>query len=296
MSRNGSAPPTISALNAADVDACHGLSAGAGWNQTVHDWRFLIRSGSARCIRDAAGTPLATTVALPYPPSLVWIGMVLVAPAYRGRGFARALMTDALGYASAAGLPPALDATPMGRPLYEKLGFVPVCEITRWRREAGLRPGAGAPGRPAAAVESGKPGLGGFRACQSLQEAVRRDAAAAGCERAALFEDLRHRDGTAMWCGTGDDMAVLRRGRVAWQLGPVVARGAALEAAVSLAVANSRGEAVVVDCPDGNAAATATLTQAGFSRARGFVRMVPADTAAPVPSPRSVAIAGPEYG
>jgi hypothetical protein len=61
-------------------------------------------------------------------------------------------------------------------------------------------------------------------------------------------------------------------------------------------VANSRGEAVVVDCPDGNAAATATLTQAGFSRARGFVRMVPADTAAPVPSPRSVAIAGPEYG
>ncbi len=284
--RNDGKSPIISRLTDTDLHMCCLLSAEAGWNQTADDWRLLIRAGAAQCIRDVTGSPIATTVALPYPPALLWIGMVLVAPAFRGRGFARALMADALRYAETAGLTPALDATPVGRPLYVNLGFESLCEISRWRREAGLPPGAGEPIGPS----------GESRPCASVRAALRRDAAAVGYERAALFEDLQRRDGTLMWCGPGDALAVVRRGRAAWQLGPVVAGAEALEVAVRRAVEHSRGEALVVDCFAENAAAIAVFEQAGFSRVRGFTRMALGRTATPVRSPRITAIAGPEYG
>src|SRR5690606_32161796 len=56
--------------------------------------------------------------------SVAWISMMLVEESLRGRGIGRALMEQALMHVDASGIPTVrLDATPLGRPLYEKLGF-----------------------------------------------------------------------------------------------------------------------------------------------------------------------------
>jgi GNAT superfamily N-acetyltransferase len=52
------------------------------------------------------------------------IGMMGVAPAYRGQGLARALMTQLLAHLDGRGCPLSfLDASAAGRPVYPKLGF-----------------------------------------------------------------------------------------------------------------------------------------------------------------------------
>jgi Acetyltransferase (GNAT) domain len=65
---------------------------------------------------------------------LAWLGMMLVAQAYRGRGIGKGLMRTALAHCQQRQIATVkLDATPAGRPLYDSLGFVPECEIERWQ-------------------------------------------------------------------------------------------------------------------------------------------------------------------
>jgi hypothetical protein len=59
-----------------------------------------------------------------YGGGLAAIGMMLVAARYGGRGLGRRIMAHVL--AEAGGATVFLNATQPGRPLYEKLGFVPV--------------------------------------------------------------------------------------------------------------------------------------------------------------------------
>src|SRR5260370_13144230 len=62
-----------------------------------------------------------------------WIAMVLVEPDWRGRGIGKALMSHALSFLDAQGvLSVRLDATALGKPLYEKLGFVVEYELARY--------------------------------------------------------------------------------------------------------------------------------------------------------------------
>src|SRR5438105_326426 len=112
------------------------LKQSAGWNQTAEDWVRLVEIAPEGCFGiDVEGTLAATTTAVCYGNELAWIGMVLTAPQYRGRGLARSLMQHALAYVDQLGIGCIkLDATEMGRPLYEKLGFKAECVIERWFR------------------------------------------------------------------------------------------------------------------------------------------------------------------
>src|SRR5207302_533099 len=65
--------------------------------------------------------------------SVAWIAMVLVDPDWRGRGIGKALMSHALDLLDTWGVPSVrLDATALGKPLYEKLGFVVQYELARY--------------------------------------------------------------------------------------------------------------------------------------------------------------------
>ena len=65
--------------------------------------------------------------------AVAWIAMMLVDEAFRGRGIGRALMDRALEHVDSRGIPTVrLDATPLGQPLYEKLGFAPQFEVARF--------------------------------------------------------------------------------------------------------------------------------------------------------------------
>ncbi len=130
-------------LTSADLPACLALKEEAGWNQTEQDWLALFDFAPGGCFGiDIDGSLAATTTAVTYETGLAWIGMVLTAGRFRRQGLATALMRHALDYLSHKPVDwIKLDATSMGRPLYERFGFEYECDIERWAR----------PGAPASA-------------------------------------------------------------------------------------------------------------------------------------------------
>ncbi len=137
---NDYAGTIVRRLAAPDLSAALELSEQAGWNQTADDWRMLIDLAPEGCLAiEVEGELAATTTLLCYGRRLAWIGMVLTKESYRGRGFARRLLTLALSLADQTEIETVkLDATDQGRPLYEKMGFRSEQAVERW-----TRPGTG---------------------------------------------------------------------------------------------------------------------------------------------------------
>lgn len=128
----------IRLLRAADLPACMALKDEAGWNQTEQDWLKLLNFAPDSCFGiEIDGTLAATTTVACYGTDLAWIGMVLTSARFRSRGLATALMQHALDYLSRNPVDwIKLDATEMGRPVYQRFGFKDECAVERW-----LRPG-----------------------------------------------------------------------------------------------------------------------------------------------------------
>jgi GNAT superfamily N-acetyltransferase len=131
-------------LTAADLDAAMALSREAGWNQTREDWARMLALTPQGCFGvDCDDRLVATSTTYCYGSELAWIGMVLTAADYRGRGLARATMHAAIDFARSRDVAwIKLDATDMGRPLYEKLGFAAEYAVERWLRPAAPASGA----------------------------------------------------------------------------------------------------------------------------------------------------------
>ena len=123
-------------LNSGDLAAAVKLSTSAGWNQTAEDWSMLMQLAPDGCFGiEVDGRLVSTTTLVCYGQRLAWIGMVLTDAEYRGRGFAGRLLAEALDRADSMGVETLkLDATDQGRPLYEKMGFIPEQAIERWTR------------------------------------------------------------------------------------------------------------------------------------------------------------------
>jgi GNAT superfamily N-acetyltransferase len=114
----------IQPLTSADLTGCLALARDRGWPPEERKWRLLFDLGTVYGVRGPGGDLAGVTVLTRYGAEFAVIGMMLVASRYGGRGLGRALMTRAV--ADAAGATVFLHATPAGRPLYERLGFVPV--------------------------------------------------------------------------------------------------------------------------------------------------------------------------
>ena len=109
------------------------LSTAAGWNQTEADWLRLLELEPEGCFGvEQDGRIVASATAITYGRELGWIGMVLTLPEYRGRGFATLLMERCLRWCGERGIATVrLDATEMGRPVYERFGFVAEYAVER---------------------------------------------------------------------------------------------------------------------------------------------------------------------
>src|SRR5215469_6355292 len=123
----------IRLITSADVPAGMRLKDLAGWNQTEHDWlRFLQSSPKGCFVAEWNGQVAGTVTTIVYENRFAWIGMVLVDPELRGKGIGTALLKHAIHYLDASGVPCLkLDATPQGRPIYQRLGFQVEYEIER---------------------------------------------------------------------------------------------------------------------------------------------------------------------
>ncbi|MEU6735552.1 GNAT family N-acetyltransferase [Streptomyces physcomitrii] len=122
----------IRRLTRRDLYACADLSESRGWAREEHKWGLLLTAGAGYGIDDPEGEGLVGACTLTWfgpgeKPELAAIGMVLVAERHERRGLGRRLMEHAL---AAAGTPAlTLHATPLGRPLYERLGFTATGEV-----------------------------------------------------------------------------------------------------------------------------------------------------------------------
>jgi GNAT superfamily N-acetyltransferase len=120
-------------MTADDLPLGMRLKSQAGWNQTPADWqRFLAMQPEGCLVAELDGVAVGTTVVTAFE-RVAWVSMVLVEQEFRGRGIGKALMNRALELAAELGCTSIrLDATPLGQPLYESLGFVPQYELTRF--------------------------------------------------------------------------------------------------------------------------------------------------------------------
>ena len=128
----------IRLLGQADIPQAMQLVAAAGWNQTARDWSRVIAYQPEGCFQAINADRLVGTVTTTcYQRELAWIGMMLVDANARRQGIGTQLMQRAIdGLHSQEMRTIKLDATPAGRPLYQRLGFQVEHDFQRWMRPA----------------------------------------------------------------------------------------------------------------------------------------------------------------
>lgn len=251
----------------------------SGWNQTPQDWAFFSREGTLCVVRDAQGRIIASGAVLPHGAQVAWISMILVAPDLRGRGLGRAVFLHCLALVKAVGRTACLDATPDGQRLYSQFGFAPVYGVTRWQRAA----------RSQAVPAARSQQLPDAQALAAL------DAQALGAPRHALLADFLARPDTACVRST-EGFAIVRRGRIAHQIGPLLALNEAGAAELMTRAVQDLAGPVFIDVPDERALLARQLHDAGFTPQRSFMRMVLGDQPLQGQTHFIHAIAGPEFG
>ena len=268
----------LPALSDADLEALGRLVADSGWNQTADDWSLFAAQGSIVVLRDADRRIVASGAVLPMGARAAWISMILVTPGARGQGLGRTVFAHCLDAVRRSGRTPMLDATPAGEALYRQFDFSTLWRLTRWQRAA----------QSAAATAS-------RREATDIAPLAALDADALGFAREAVLFDLAHREGSRV-LRRADDFAIVRAGRIAHQIGPLLATGEAAAAGLLGDVVASLPGPVFIDVPDDRPLLRAWLADAGFTAQRSFARMAAGADAPDGQRAFIHAIAGPEFG
>lgn len=292
---------TLRPMGGEDIDAGLRLCRQSGWNQVARDWRqFLDRTpGGAVVAVDADGLVVGSVATIRYQapedgPSLAWIAMVLVDPAHRGGGIGTALLRR--GLELTADLPAVgLDATPLGQPLYEKLGFVADSGFARLQR----------PGPPIGPPQRGEP----VRPEPGIRHAVMTDldaiaaldVSATGLERSAMLSWLLEGSPDLAFVSESDsgiDGVLLGRvGFNAVHVGPLIAGSDIVAARLLRAcMAQHASTAFFIDVAADQPGWQATVEALGFAVQRPFTRMYRGQWRPDGNRSRLFAIIGPEFG
>ncbi len=272
----------IRAMTEADIPLGMHLKNQAGWNQTEADWRrFLSISPEGCFVGEFEGRGIATTLVFQFG-AVAWIAMMLVDQSARRRGIGAKMMARALQYRGRRETEAVrLDATPMGKGLYEKLGFEIQYELTRFEGTA-----RGQKKIPEIAVvpAAGPVEMGGL------------DSAMPSTDRSALLEAFWRENPEAIRVVRGEGYSVMRAGSRATQIGPVIASSeSAGLALLDHALKQCDGQRIYIDIPSGNPPAMKWAEGAGLNPHRTLLRMQRGETA-PDDQGRIFASSGPEKG
>ena len=278
----------LRAMTAADVPFGMKLKDLAGWNQLESDWhRFLQLEPDGCFVARLDGEEAGTVTTIDFERKFGWVGMVLVLPEKRRRGVGTALLKHAIHYLQEAGVQTVkLDATPMGKKVYDLLDFQDEYLIER-------RQGVGTAGT---ACECGR--LDG----PSITEAIQFDTPIFGADRGPVLRKLAaenpgrsflHRDQD----GIVDGYAIARPGRNAFQIGPWVAASAEAGDVLFRALLGAlEGETVFLDVVMLNQHAVELTRRYGFETQRPLIRMCLGPNGFPGRPAQVYAASGPEKG
>jgi GNAT superfamily N-acetyltransferase len=235
----------------------------AGWNHLESDWLRFLKLGPQGCfIAELNGRRIGTTMTITFD-KVAWIAMVLVVEDARGQGIGTALLKHALRYLDGCKIKTVrLDATHLGRPIYEKLGFIPEYKLVRF---AGIAPS----GRTEPAVTKAMP--------ERFSDLIEFDSRITGTNRAkmlgALLREYPENTRVFIHGDTIEGFVTMRPGRKAIQIGPCTAILNAGPVLLLDALKRCMGKAVFVDVPTDNAPAVKFIEQSGLEIQRRFLRM-----------------------
>lgn len=279
-------------MTKSDVPAGLRLNQVAGWNQTAADWeRFLEASPEGCFVAELDGNVCGTVTTISYENRFAWVGMVLVDPEQRGRGVGTRLLETAIQYLDDQKISTIkLDATPQGKPLYEKLRFVSEYEIERWTLRRSTSDSAPAP----ASLHEAMPQA-------VLESIIEIDREAFGADRSLLLRSL-HQNAPEFTTIARDQgllagYAFGRRGLIADHLGPWMAKDvSSARHLLEAFLARSSRDTLVVDCLKSNLVAVSLLESCGFTYSRLLTRMHRGPNTCPGRPDMLCAILGPEFG
>jgi ribosomal protein S18 acetylase RimI-like enzyme len=203
----------LRAMTAADLATAHRLTDDLRWPHRPADWKQAFRLGEGR-VAEVDGVVVGVGMRWRWGPQQATIGLIVVAPACRGRHIGHRLMTALLDELDGCSV--LLHATAEGRGLYERVGFTRIGEIRQHQ-------GTAQPSPPIAL----KPGQRLRPATKADAPALRAlDTAARGMQREALIDELlRDAQATVVLDDDGSPrgFATLRRFGRGHAIGPVVA-------------------------------------------------------------------------
>jgi GNAT superfamily N-acetyltransferase len=251
-------------MTVADIPFGMRLKQQAGWNQIEADWRRLLGLQPDGCfVAELDGVPAGTVTTCRFGP-VAWVAMMLVDESFRSRGIGRCLMKHALDELDSKGaLTIRLDATSLGRPLYESLDFL--AEATFARLVGVLPPADGPPELPVSPSSEVVDGVAKF------------DLQVTGTDRGRLLRSLieEHPESLQVAIEAGEIAGFLlsRPGSQARRIGPCIAS----EQAAPLLLADARRryamEKITMNIPVDNAAAMALVASWGLDMTGLLTRM-----------------------
>jgi len=289
--------PSYRLLRAEDVVGAQRLRELAKWNQTDQDWRNLIAFEPQGCFAaELDGKIVGTATTTRYVPdkgpgSFGWVGMVLVDPEKRRYGIGSTLLKKCIAYLKETGVETVrLDATPIGKQVYDKLGFHDEYLLERWEGTARKVPG-------------GVIGPWSLEpiAARDLNELCAYDTPLFGANRRAILEawvrDCPEHAVLLREKGKLVGYALARRGSNFHQIGPVVAAQAdPCEALLMALLERLADQKVIVDVVTSNAWTIPIALRCGLAHQRPFLRMACGPNAAPGVPGKFLAICCPELG
>ncbi len=271
-----------------DIDFGMQMKTLAGWNQLPEDWeRFLAWEPEGCFVATWDGRPAGTAIAIAYDHRFGWVGMVLVDPEQRRKGIGRALLMACIEYLEARGVAAVkLDATPMGKQLYDTIGFHD--EYLLERHVAVAKPQNGADNVVRLSPEH-------------LPGVLKLDLAAFGADRSRVLQALQEApavDGFVALQGlTPAGFAFVRPGSNAGYMGPWVACDPdTAEALLHRALNQCAGQQLYVDISLANPHTATMVARCGFTKQRHLIRMYRGVNSYPGETGVVYGVAGPEIG
>ena len=272
-----------------DIPAGLRLCRASRWNQLEEDWLVFLKPGSAGCrVAEKLGEVVGTVAALRYGNRFSWLAMVLVDPRERGSGIGTQLLREGLTILRDENCV-RLDATPAGRQIYNRYGFVDEFPLSRVVRKTNAN-------RLLAHSTDVRP-----IQQQDLANIAAHDLEIFGADRSSLLWNMFHR---------APEYALIleKRGRIQGymmgrpgflydQLGPVVAEDeASARHLIASCLSANHGKNFVMDIPRFVPEWIAWLAANEFAEERAFLRMQRGENRYPGSPVRQFAVVGPEFG
>jgi GNAT superfamily N-acetyltransferase len=275
-------------MQSKDLAFADSVRAAVGWNQTIKDWERILSVQPDGCfVAEWDGKLAGTATTTCYGKQLSWIGMILVHPDFRRHGIGKALMNHCLKFLKDQQLECIkLDATPLGKTLYDKLGFKDEWNLARWEKET-PQPERFDSKSIRALTASDWPKL------------LELDAKAFGVSRENLIRKLAEQSERVLVYENASGLAgygMLRKGSRSNYLGPIIsADEGAAQSLVRMILASANGS-IFWDIPDQNEKAVELAKKFGFKQQRPLIRMYLGENRYPGEPKMQYAIADPATG